>query len=132
MLSSSTLDRFMLDVMPGMNMSLGFNVFYKRTKGTLSGCANETLNGVRFEALVPYLDKVPGPQETSQGQKKDENGKVLAGSWEAMGGNARVPFPPATTAAPDKKNSGNMVLGGGQILKTCVALLVVMLGFGML
>lgn len=122
----------MLEVKPGMNMSLGFNVFFKRTKGTLGGCANETLNGVRFEALVPYLDTVPNLVETSQGQNKDVNGKVLAGNWQAMGGNANVPISTAPTAVPDKKNSGNMGLGGGQVMRTCLALLVVMFGFGML
>lgn len=123
----------MLDVQPGMNVSLGFNVYYMKTGGTLGGCANETLNGVKFQALVPYLDKVADSMTTSQGQKV-ENGKVLAGAWEASGNSVTGTTPPVpiVTKAADKKNSGNRFLGGGQVSMTFGALLVVMLGFGML
>ncbi|CAG8971089.1 hypothetical protein HYALB_00009690 [Hymenoscyphus albidus] len=139
-------DGHWLQVQPGNNRSLAFHEHRMRTTGVLNGCANETLNGQKFEVVAPFLET--NGTETYKGQKV-ENGKVLAGTWiwwDAPASNLTTstpaptptpaavpaPVPTAGTKGEDKKNSGNSFMGDIQFLKTVMALLVVTVGFGML
>ncbi|KAH9907278.1 hypothetical protein F4778DRAFT_529575 [Xylariomycetidae sp. FL2044] len=74
-MSTATLDQnsVILEIEPGQNKTLMYTFFYRTTRGTLSGCTNETLNNLSVTAAAPYLT-----QDARLG-----NQTIIAGTWSA-------------------------------------------------
>lgn len=85
--STTSNDSIVTTVEPGTNNTLLWNTFYKYSRGTLSGCSNDTLNNMMVIAAAPY-------------QTLDQNNQtVLAGGWMSVSLNTNGTSGDATSAA---------------------------------